>query len=206
MPFVSQLNLWRLIVAAALGAIAYVSLVHGSNRESAGDPVGSPVQSAHYATGLGPANIPLPQGGWEATGRVVWVSPNAISNQPPGAVLKRPWDFHEVCRRACKIVFSRWTLYGPSATWLVKHGRFFTARFPPVRVPCSYPRGSSYPRHLSGQSHDYYKLWWSSDGNWIHAIEHRTQTGCYRTPDPPDVTRWQATRAPRRALPASTRS
>jgi hypothetical protein len=205
MPSISQLNLWRLIVAAALGAVAYASF-HSSGGDSARDPGSSPVQSARYATGLGPANIPLPQGGWGATGRVAWVSPNAMTNQPPGTVLKRPWDFHKVCRGTCKIVFSRWTLYGPSATWLVKHGRFFTARFPPVRVPCSYPRGSSYPHRLFGQSHDYYKLWWSSDGSQIRATEHRTQTGCYRTPDPPDVTRWQATRATRRTPAAGALS
>lgn len=195
MPFLSQVNLWRLIVAAALGAVAYVSLVHRSGGDSTGDPGSSLVASAHSATGLGPANIPLPQGGWEAIGRVVRVPPNVITNQPLGAVLKRPWEFHKVCRGTCKIAFSRWTLYGPSVTWLVRHGRAFTASFPPVRVPCSYPRGSSYPRHFSGQSHDYYKLWWSSDGIRIHAIEHRIATGCYQTPDPPDVTRWQATRA-----------
>lgn len=219
MQFVSQLNFWRLIVAAALGAVAYLAL-HGSGRDSAREPGGSPVaasssriaapsgavQSTHNATVLGPANIPLPQGEWEATGRVVWVQQGTITNQPVGAMLKRSWDFHRVCHSTCKIAFFRWTLYGPSATWLVRHGRFFTARFPPVKVPCSYPRGSSYTRHLSGQSHDYYRLWLSSDGSRIQAIEHRTQIGCYRTPDRPDITRWQATRSPRRAPATETPS
>jgi hypothetical protein len=58
-------------------------------------------------------------------------------------------------------------------TSLARHGRFLTAKFPPVKVPCSYPRGSSYSRRRYGQSHDYYKLQLSSDGTRIHAIEYR---------------------------------
>jgi hypothetical protein len=154
--------------------------------------------SAHSATGLGPANVRLPAGEWEATGRVVWVGPNVLTNQPPGTVLRRPWYFRRTCEETCEIVFARWTLYGPSATRLQKRGRFYVARFPPVTVPCSYPRGSSYPRHLSGQSHDTYRLRWSRDGARIHAVEHRVQTGCYETPEAPDITHWHATRAPAR--------
>ncbi len=169
-----------------------------SDRGSAGggtvNPEGSPAQNANGA-GLGLPSSPLPAGRWEATGRVVWVAPNVLTNQPPGTVLERPWAFSRECRRTCKIVFSRMTLYGRSVTSLTRHGRFFTAKFPPVRVPCSYPEGSSYPRRRYGQSHDSYKLRWSSDPTQIHAIERRRETGCYDTTDPPDVTRWHATRA-----------
>jgi hypothetical protein len=91
------------------------------------------------------------------------------------------------------------TLYGPSATFLLERGRFFFAKFPPVRVPCNYPRGSSYRRHAYGKSHDTYKLWWSDDRSQLYAVEHRTQSGCYRATDPPDLTRWRALRAPGRA-------
>jgi hypothetical protein len=83
-------------------------------------------------------------------------------------------------------------LYGPSVTWLVKHGDRFTADFPPVTVPCAYPRGSSYPRHSSGQSHDSYKLRWSHDHSTLLAVEHRVQTGCYAGTSTPDLTRWRA--------------
>jgi len=181
-------------LAAALVTVACLLLFRGLARDSAGVPRSSSASSEHYARSLGPANIPLPPGRWEATGTIVWVAPNVMTNQPPGTVLRRPWNFHSVCRGTCKLVFSRWTLYGPSVTPLVKHGRFFIAQFPPVEVPCAYPRGSSYPRHPFGQSHDRYKLWWSSDRTEIYAIERRIQTGCYRTPDP-DVTRWHAIRA-----------
>ncbi len=197
MSFRSQLRPWHLVVAAALAVAVCLSLLRGSTRHSAGDPEGS-APSSHHAADLGPANVPLPRGGWEATGKVVWVAPNVHANQPPGTVLRRPWEFQKVCWGPCKVEFSRWTLYGPSQTLLVRHGHFFTAKFPPVRVPCAYPRGSSYPRHSYGQSHDSYKLWWSNDHNHIHAIEHRTETGCYRTPDPPDVTRWHATHTARK--------
>jgi hypothetical protein len=195
-----QVKPWQMVLAVVLAA-AFLSLLRDRGGDGAGDagvlrPAASetPAGSRHHATGLGPANIPLPSGGWEATGRVVWVAPKVLTNEPPGAVLKRPWNFQKVCHRSCRIRFSRWTLYGPSVTWLVKHGHFFTAEFPPVTVPCAYPRDSSYPRHQYGQSHDRYRLWWSGDHTWIHAIEQRTETGCYRTVDPPDVTRWHATR------------
>jgi hypothetical protein len=134
-------------------------------------------------------------GSWEATGEMIYVPPNVNSNQPVGSIRERPWSFEEVCRARCEIVFTRGTLYGPSVTRLVKRGRFFFADFPPVKVPCSYPPGSSYPRRSSGQSHSRYKLRWSSDRTRLLAIEHRFQTGCYPTTDPPDVTRWVATRA-----------
>lgn len=205
----SQVKPRHLLVAAvALGAVVCLLLLRDSTRDGA---VSSRIQPSHnsdIAAGHGssradsgpnpspstPAGIPLPQGGWKATGRVVWVAPNVTSDQPPGTVLERPWVFRQTCQRTCKIAFARGTLYGPSMTWLVKDGRFFTAKFPPVTVPCSYPKGSSYPRRLTGQSRDSYKLWWSSDHSRLHAIEHRLETGCYRTPGPPDVTRWQATR------------
>lgn len=172
-----------------------------SDRGAAGggtaNPEDLPAQDARSTAGLGRQGIPFPAGRWEATGRVARVAPNVLTNQPPGTVLKRPWAFGRECHRTCKVVFSRLTLYGRSVTSLARHGRrFFTARFPPVRVPCSYPRGSSYHRRQYGQSHDSYELWWSSDRTRIHAVEHRLQTGCYSTTDPPDVTRWNATRAP----------
>jgi hypothetical protein len=153
---------------------------------------------------FGPANVPLPPGEWAATG-IVQRGPEA-SNQPPGTMLKRPWSFRKRCDPACRILFLRWTLYGPSVTRLVAHGGFFTAKFPPVRVPCVYPRGSSYVRHPYGESHDSYRLWWSADGRRIDAVEHRVETGCYPTPEPPDLTRWTAVRARPSGAPAGARS
>jgi hypothetical protein len=135
-------------------------------------------------------------GSWAAVGRVVYVPPTTISNQPVGSVRNRPWSFREVCAGSCRIVFTRGTLYGPSVTELVERGRFFIADFPPVTVPCAYPRGWNGARHSSGQSHSRYKLWWSNERTRLRAVEHRFQTGCYDTPDKPDITRWVATRAP----------
>jgi hypothetical protein len=145
--------------------------------------------------GIGPANRPLPPGAWKAIG-VVTSQPATYSNQPVGAVLKRPWTFVKSCKSSCHTLFLRQTLYGPSATELVPTaGGLFTAVFPPVTVPCYYTRDYSGPRHPFGQSHDSYKLWWSADRGEIHAVELRTQTGCYPTAEAPDVTRWRATRA-----------
>jgi hypothetical protein len=189
-PVDRRLKPLPLLVAACLGVVLGLWLLRG-------DPGGPQASSPHDAPNLGPANIPLPPGEWEATGRVVWVAPNVSTNQPAGTILKRPWSFHRVCHGTCRVMFARWTLYGPSVTRLAKQGRFFIARFPPVRVPCAYPRGSSYPRHRYGQSHDRYRLWWSDDGATIRAVEQRTQTGCYGRADPPDLTRWRATRVPR---------
>ena len=114
------------------------------------------------------------------------------SNQPEGTTLKRPWSFKEVCADTCKIAFRRETLYGPSATWLVPHESFFTAEFPAVTVPCAYPEDSTYEQHPTGESHDTYKLWLTADDN-IEAVEQRLETGCYPTPDPPNITRWKGT-------------
>ena len=102
--------------------------------------------------------------------------------------------FQQVCHGACKVFFARETLYGPSVTLLLERGHAYTAKFPPVRVPCSYPRGSSYTPHPYGESHDSYRLWWSNHHTQLRAVEHRLATGCYPNPDPPDVTRWQAVR------------
>lgn len=197
MRFGAPVKPWRMVAAFVLAAAACLSLISRGRDggDAAGDPGLPSSSNPHYSKDLGPANIPLPSGGWDATGRVIWVPPKVLTNEPPGAVLRRPWSFRRVCVRSCRIVFSRWTLYGPSVTVLVMHGRAFTAKFPPVTVPCAYPRGSSYPRRRYGQSHDSYRLWWSHDHTQIHAIEHRTETGCYRTPDPPDVTRWRASRS-----------
>lgn len=138
---------------------------------------------------------PSPEGNWAATGEVQWVDPGVNSSQPPGTILNRPWNFQEICNESCRIAFTRGTLYGPSVTWLVRDGRGYTADFPPVRVPCAYPKGYPYARHPSGYSHDWYRLRWSSDHRKLLAVERRTQTGCYSTPERPDTTRWQAVRA-----------
>lgn len=182
--------------AAALAALSSILVLGCSTQGS--DPAGPDVSN------LGPANVPLPPGEWAATGIVQKGTP--LSNQPPGTVLKRPWTFKKTCIPSCRRMFLRWTLYGPSVTRLVAHGGFFTAKFPPVEVPCTYPRGSSYTRHRFGQSHDSYRLRWSADGRRINAVEYRLETGCYPTPDPPDVTRWTAVRASRPPAPPGDRS
>jgi hypothetical protein len=144
----------------------------------------------------GPANGPLPRLQWEATGVVVWEPPVRGSTSPPGTVLYRPWSFHSDCRRKCRIVFFRYTLSGPSETTLVKRGHAYLAKFPPVRVPCSYVTGSSWPPHkyLYGAQHDSYTLWWSADRSQIYARERQTESGCYPTTRPPSYTRWHAVR------------
>ncbi len=175
----------RLAAAASLAALSGFLLLGCS----AGDPNRDP------GIDFGPANIPLPHGQWAAIGTVL--KGEEMSNEPPGTVLKRPWTFKRVCDPSCHRVFLRWTLYGPSITRLVAHGRFYTANFPPVEVPCVYPRGSHYTHHRYGGSHDNYKLWWSADGKHVHAMERQTETGCYPTPGVPTLTRWSASRAGR---------
>jgi hypothetical protein len=115
------------------------------------------------------------------------------SNEPVGTVLKRPWTFKTVCEPTCRKIFLRWTLYGPSETQLKSRGGFFTAKFPPVMVPCYYPtHGYSGIMRPFGESHDAYKVWWSLDRTRIHALERQIQTGCYRGPRHPSWTRWLA--------------
>lgn len=215
MPSESRKQPWWLFAVGVIGVVAIFLLLRNSGEDGAGSSTTVVKQSEPAASGstapdapaaADPApvgdqtaaepattTLPLPSGGWDATGRVVSVEPNVDSNQPPGTVLERPWSFEEVCQETCKVVFSRMTLYGLSVTWLLRRDNVFVAKFPPVTVPCSYPRGSSYPRHVSGESHDEYELWWSDDGTRLESIEHRVQTGCYPPPNPPDVTRWEAT-------------
>lgn len=162
------------------------------------DPAAATAQGAAEPAAATP---PFPSGSWDATGRIVSVEPNVDSNQPVGTALRRPWSFEEVCQETCKVVFSRMTLYGPSLTWLLQRGTLFVAKFPPVTVPCSYPREYTGPRQISGESHDEYELWWSDDGTRLEASEQRVQTGCYPPPNLPDETHWEASPVAGEELP-----
>lgn len=210
---------WLQFAIAAIAVAGFFLLLRGSDGGDHGDPgavssqrvdvaaanlqghsgSASPEASEPVTTGspdvLPAADPPHLEGDWVATGEVQWVDPDVNSSQPIGTILKRPWSFEEVCRGPCRIAFARGTLYGPSVTWLVEDGSAYTADFPPVQVPCAYPSGSSYDRQSYGYSHDEYRLWWSQDHKKLMASEHRTQTGCYSTPERPDTTRWQAVRA-----------
>lgn len=142
------------------------------------------------STGPGPANIPLPSGQWEAIGKVLV---GGSRNEPVGTVLKRPWTLKKNCGVSCATYLFRWTLYGPSETRLEPHGRFFIAKFPPVRVPCAYPtRGYSGVMHAYGESHDVYEIRRPLGRTLIHAIEHQVQTGCYKGVGAPSWTSWWA--------------
>src|SRR5262245_62072541 len=88
----------RLPLAAALALSGLVLLGCSIERS---DPVARSSDSA----GLGPANIPLPPGEWAATGVVL--RQDAWSNQPVGAVLKRPWTFRKSCQSSCRTLFLR---------------------------------------------------------------------------------------------------
>jgi hypothetical protein len=132
----------------------------------------------------------LPAGAWEATGIVTYVPPDAESTQPLGTVIERHWRFSRDYRGECRVVFTRTTLYGPSTTTLIRRGKRFAANFPPVDVPCAYPRGYPGPRRLHGESHESYVLWWEGRTQ-LRAVEHRSETGCYPGTSPPDVTRWR---------------
>lgn len=115
-----------------------------------------------------------PTGLWEATGRVL--RSENLAGQEKGSVLKRGWAFYRSCRRSkCRTVFLRSTLYGRSVTTLKRHGKTFTAVFPPVAVPCLGPNGVTPNR--PGRLHDRYTLWWSKDGKRLIAIEHQHGTG-----------------------------
>jgi hypothetical protein len=171
------------------------SAIAESHRDPASTRAETPAPQPAALPDSDPAESPSLEGNWSAVGEVQWVDSGVNSNQPPGTILNRPWNFQEICAESCRIAFTRGTLYGPSVTWLVQDGRGYTADFPPVQVPCAYPRGSSYARHPFGYSHDWYRLWWSPDHTKLLAVEHRTQTGCYSTPERPDTTRWQAVRA-----------
>lgn len=209
---------WLQFAIAAIAVAGFFLLLRGSDNGAHRDPGGmssdrvdiaaadlhsqsgsaSPEAPEPVTTGppdRHPADPPHLEGDWAATGEVQWVDPDVNSTQPPGTILNRPWNFEEVCNGPCRIAFARGTLYGPSVTWLVPDGSGYTADFPPVQVPCAYPRGSAYDRQPYGYSHDQYRLWWSQDHTKLLAIEHRTQTGCYSTPERPDTTRWQAVRA-----------
>jgi hypothetical protein len=180
---------WHLLLVVLLG-ICGLTMTGCSAKLSVQSQDHSEQAQGHY--GMGPPNRPLPPGQWEATGKVL-VERVHWSNEPVGTVLKRPWTFNTVCEPACRKIFFRQTLYGPSETQLEPRGQVFTARFPPVRIPCYYPtHGYSGIMRAYGQSHDVYRLWWSSDRTRIHALERQVQTGCYKTSDPPTWTRWLA--------------
>jgi hypothetical protein len=88
-----------------------------------------------------------------------------------------------------RIVFSRSTLYGPSVTFLRRHGNEFTAVFPPVAVSCLGPHGVT--RNRPGRLHDRYRLWWSKDGRRLIAVEHQVAGGRCGLPGRAK-TRWTA--------------
>jgi len=187
-----------LVAAPAPAPVAAAPAGEPPARQPQGDSASTPGGDAGDRAWVGEeAPRRVFAGGWTAIGRVTFVPASDNSNQPEGSVLRRPWKFDRVCRSGeCRVFFARGTLYGPSLTWLVPHGGYYTAKFPPVTVPCAYPRDYPYPRHVSGQSHDSYRLRWSEDGTRLLAVEHRQQTGCYPTTSPPDVTRWRATPNP----------
>lgn len=189
MDFNREEHRWYALIGAALAISGILLLIRytsdGNDRTSPGSralTVRPQPAAARHAP---------PSGAWEATGIVVYVPPSVDSTQPEGTVVKRPWKFTRVCRGECKVIFTRGTLYGPSTTTLVARGKRFIANFPPVEVPCAYHRSYSGPRHLSGESHDAYVLWWEGNSQ-LRAVEHRTETGCNPTTDPPDVTRWRS--------------
>jgi hypothetical protein len=154
-----------------------------------------------------PANKPLPPGEWEASGVVIRaLGPG--SNEPVGAVLKRPWTFKRTCAASCARVFFRQTLFGSSVTKLVPIGRAgYTATFPPVSVPCVYVPDYQGVRHASGQDHDSYTLWWSPNAREISAVEFQTETGCYPpNGNPPAKILWKAFRTRETPAPILSRS
>lgn len=114
------------------------------------------------------ANAPMPRGEWEAVGTVA--ASDGYINEPTGTILNRPWWFRKICASSCRIEFVRGTLSGLSKTILKRHRGYYSAAFPPVKVPCPYPAGSS-PRSF-GFDHDSYVLRWTSDRHEIHAMEH----------------------------------
>jgi hypothetical protein len=195
------LRWWQIIGLVALALVALRlgagMLVQGDSSKLTEATADSPVPSSAPDFGLPPPNAALPKLGWAARG-VVIKEPVRRSSAPVGTVLNRPWSFHRECNLKCRIIFLRFTLYGPSVTSLVRSGEVYIAKFPPVRVHCYYLRGSRYPRerHYFGASHDSYTLWWSPDGSRITAIERQYETGCYPPPRPVDITRWHAVRDP----------
>jgi hypothetical protein len=141
-------------------------------------------------------DIPLPPGGWTATGTVREAVNSA--DEPAGTVLVRPWTFVKVCRTSCRTLFLRQTLYGPSETVLVAHDGFYAAVFPPVTVPCAH-----YPGEDAGtaQSYDTYTLRWSANRQQILAAEQ--QKSVSRSCSGTHTTSWVATRTnPTAAVPA----
>lgn len=141
-------------------------------------------------------NITLPPGQWTAIGTVLAAANSA--DEPPGRKLTRPWTFAKVCDPACRTLFLRQTLYGPSETVLVAHHGFYTAAFPPVTVPCAH-----YPGEDAGtaQSYDTFTLWWSANRREILAVEHSRSIS--RSCPGANTDRWVATRTePNAAVPA----
>ncbi len=144
-------------------------------------------------SGSGPPAVPRrkhsgppPSGLWAATGTVL--SAVNLAGSAPGAVLKRPWAFRTTCTPSrCKTMFLRETLYGPSRTVLVAHRGYYTARFPPVAVPCS---GTG---RFLGRLHDSYTLWWSANRQHLLAVQHQRGDGGCGLPSR-QTTRWTAAR------------
>jgi hypothetical protein len=132
-------------------------------------------------------DVRLPAGQWTASGTVLRSANSA--DEPAGTKLVRSWTFGKTCDPACRTIFLRQTLYGPSETIVTSRHGFYTAVFPPVTVPCAH-----YPGEDAGtaQSYDTYTLRWSPDRQQIIAIEH--QHGVSQTCPDTQANRWVATR------------
>jgi hypothetical protein len=141
--------------------------------------------------------VQLPPGAWTANGVVLAAANSA--DEPRGTTLaSRPWTFIRVCRQACRTLFLRQTLYGPSETEVVEHDGYYAAAFPPVTVPCAHYPGEDAG---TGMSYDTYKLWWSNDHGQIRATEHGKTLS--RNCPGSNTDRWVATRTnPNAAVPA----
>jgi hypothetical protein len=163
-PLIALLAAVAVLVAA--GCLIAVSSSPASDRA---------VARTSAATAPPQANRPpFPQGVWDATGRVLW-SVN-LAGQHKGSVRKREWAFAYSCRDGrCRTVFTRTTRYGTSVTALKRHGKTFTAVFPPVAVPCLGPNGVT--RNRPGRLHDRYNLWWSKGEQRLIAIQHQHGSG-----------------------------
>jgi hypothetical protein len=120
-------------------------------------------------------------GEWAATGKVEAIV-GGIANSAVGKTEQRPWAFAEDCSTSpCRILFLRGTLYGESRTYLVPHGAYFSADFPPVHAPCAHFPGEPVPPSadpLPGRDSDSYRLWWSADGTHLEASEYTSDSGC----------------------------
>jgi hypothetical protein len=132
-------------------------------------------------------DVQLPPGQWTATGTVLRALNSA--DEPAGTKLVRPWTFTKLCDPACRTLFLRQTLYGPSETVLVARHGSYEAAFPPVTVPCAH-----YPGEDAGtaQSYDTYRLTWSADRQQVLAVSHQRAIG--RSCPGSHTASWLATR------------